>query len=105
MQLGVVELSETNAGEDGLQDKALVQKVASSLVNTIAHRSILQMPHLGLAPSLPGTQASVRALRARPTCLYNKQGRSQGGHGRQLHLPFFSPEKSFPHGKFLNLRA
>ena len=47
-------LSETNAGENGLQDKALVQKAALSLVNTIAIQLKLQMPHLGVAPFLPG---------------------------------------------------
>ena len=66
MQLGVVELSETNAGEDGLHDKALVQKAAPSLVNRIALRSIQlkwQIPHLGGALSPPGPPC-VRYARA-----------------------------------------
>ena len=51
MQLGVVELSETNAGQNGLQDKALVHKAASSLIALCSIQLKLQMPHLGVAPS------------------------------------------------------
>ena len=60
MQLSVVELSETNAGKNGLQDKA--KKAVKSSVNTIALRSIntdtYDNPPYNNAGSAPGAEAS-----------------------------------------------
>ena len=89
MQLGVV------AGENGLHDK--------SLINTIALRSIqlkLQMPHLGVAPSLREPPC-VRYARALLAYTINR-GVAKGGTGGNC-TPLFFSRKKFSHSQPSNV--